>query len=91
MSPELALRSSELSTFHRRTLRRLPRRCRRACVMVREERTSYKLVAQRLGVSRNVVCAHVVTAQRQFRVGLLEEGIPVPPAVRSRARRRGAQ
>ncbi|MDB4875609.1 MAG: hypothetical protein JWM41_2055 [Gemmatimonadetes bacterium] len=91
MCPELALRESELSTFHRHTLRRLPRRCRRAFVMVREERTSYKLVAKRLGVSRGVVCADVVTAQRQFRVGLLEQGLAVPPAPRSTARRGGVQ
>lgn len=75
MSPEHALEERELLSFHEQTLTSLPRSCRRAYVMVREEEAPYQLVADRLGVSRATVCAHVVAAQRRFRLELLEQGI----------------
>lgn len=78
MSPALSLASQELERFHERTLATLTPRCRRAYVMVREGRATYLTVARRLGISRSAVCSHVVTAQRRFREGLIEQGIVVP-------------
>lgn len=90
MSPELVFDTEELSAFHDRMLERLPGPCRRSYVMVREERVTYEVVAQRLGVSRGAVCAHIVMAQREFRTGLIERDIVVPIPARRRKSQRGA-
>jgi RNA polymerase sigma factor (sigma-70 family) len=84
MSPELALQERELERFHEETLASLPRACRRAYVMVREEGTPYGVAADRLGVSRAAVNSHVVAAQRRFRTELLDKRIATPPPARAR-------
>lgn len=78
MSPELVLESEELDAFHVRMLAQLPPGCRNAYTMVREEETSYQVAAEKLGVTRAAVCAHIVTAHRRFRAGLADEDIAVP-------------
>jgi RNA polymerase sigma factor (sigma-70 family) len=85
MSPELALQERELERFHEQALAKLPRTCRMAYVMVREEGTPYSVVADRLGVSRAAVNACVVRAQRRLRAELLDKRIATPPPVRARS------
>jgi DNA-directed RNA polymerase specialized sigma24 family protein len=79
MSPELTLEQETLDDLHEQTLASLPHNCRRAYVMVREERERYQAVADHLGMSRLAACSHVVTAQHRFRERLREEDIAAPP------------
>jgi RNA polymerase sigma factor (sigma-70 family) len=85
MSPDLALRERELERFHEQALAKLPRTCRMAYIMVREEDTPYSVVADRLGVSRAAVNACVVRAQRRLRAELLDKRIVTPPPARARS------
>ena len=88
MSPELAYEDRELTEFHEQALGRLPELCRRTYLMVREEEETYRRAAQRLGVQRTTVSAHVVNAQQRFRRELAARGISSqvrrPPRVRRR-------
>lgn len=70
MSPEQEYEARELEAVREQTLNELPEACRRAYLLVREEGESYERVAERLGVTRSMVSAHVVKAQRRFRRAL---------------------
>jgi RNA polymerase sigma factor (sigma-70 family) len=85
MSPDVALHDRELERFYAQAVAKLPRTCRRAYVMVREEDTPYSAVADRLGVSRAAVNACVVRAQRRLRAELLDKRIVTPPPARVRS------
>ena len=76
MSPEAALDDAELEGFYRRTLAGVPEACRRAYVMVREERLTYGMAAEALGVSSHTIGVYVFTVQRRFREALGEIGVP---------------
>ena len=88
MSPELAFEERELTELHEQVLGRLPELCRRTYLMVRDEEETYRRAAQRLGVRRTTVKAHVVNAQHRFRRELAARGIGShvrrPPRVRRR-------
>lgn len=78
MSPDLAIEQQELENVYQRALDALPRACRRAYTLVRDEALTYEQAAARLGVSRATVCFHVVTAQSRLRDALREHGVVVP-------------
>ena len=84
MRPDLAYEERELEQFHDETLAGLPRVCRHAYVMVREEQCSYRVAADQMGLSRSAIHAHVVSAQNRFRSRLLAEGIAHLPRMRTR-------
>jgi DNA-directed RNA polymerase specialized sigma24 family protein len=75
MNPEQALEEAEQEAFYERTLAQLPAVCRRAHAMVREQHVTYQEAADRLGVSRSTLCAHLVTVRRHFRARLRSQGI----------------
>ena len=84
MRPDLALEERDLERFHADTLASLPRVCRHAYTMVREEQCSYQVVADRMGLSRAAINFHVVSAQKRFRKRLRAHGIAHQPRVRAR-------
>lgn len=86
MSPELAIEEQELANLHASTLASLSQGCRRSYVLVRSDETSYRIAAERLGVSQAAVCAHVVEAHRSFRRELSDYGIAVTRSGARRAR-----
>uniref|UniRef100_B0SXJ0 RNA polymerase, sigma-24 subunit, ECF subfamily n=1 Tax=Caulobacter sp. (strain K31) TaxID=366602 RepID=B0SXJ0_CAUSK len=66
MSPERVLQAREQMARALAALNELPERTRRVFVLVRFEEMSYKLVAQRLGVSVSAVEKHVMKALRHL-------------------------
>ncbi len=74
MSPELAMEERELAALAARTLEQLPRRCRSVFEMAREERATYQMVAERMGITVSTVKLHVATARRHFRTALQSQG-----------------
>jgi len=76
MSPSDMLDGAELGGLYQRTLAGVSEACRRAYVMVREERLTYAEVAQALSVSSHTVGAYVFTVQREFRRALEAAGLP---------------
>ena len=88
MSPELAYEERELAELHALALGRLPARCRRTYLMVRDEGETYESAASRLGVRPTTVSAHVVTAHTHLRRALASRGISAPVRHSPRARRR---
>lgn len=66
MSPERVLQAREQMARAMAAIEELPERTRRVFVLVRFEEMSYKLVAQRLGVSVSAVEKHVMKALRHL-------------------------
>jgi RNA polymerase sigma factor (sigma-70 family) len=79
MSASRAADEAELKEFHAKVMAKLPGLCRKAFIMVREERATYEAVAERLGISTSAVHRSVVQAQKAFREALPELGITPPP------------
>ena len=73
MSPERVLQGREQIARVLATLEALPERTRRVFILVRFEEMSYKLVAQRLGISVSAVEKHVMKALRQLHARLRDE------------------
>ncbi len=79
MEPELALEARELEALRVRAMAELPEACRRAYLLVREQKASYAEAAAVLGVTTSAVNANVVRAQRKLRARLGERlGRPEP-------------
>ena len=79
MTPDIACEYRELVTYHERALATLPRPCRLAYTMVREQGASYHAVASTPGLYRSAVGKHVSEAQRRFRASLHTQDIAPPP------------
>ena len=77
MSPDRTDHEEWNDEFRKDVLKSLPKRCRKAYRMVREEGLSYAEVARRLGKSVCTVRGHVVTAHRRYREELERQGITV--------------
>ena len=75
MSPEAEFDDSELRRVRESTLNELPGRCRRAYVMVQEQRFSYERAAQALMVSPATIASYIVVAHRALRRRMEELGI----------------
>jgi len=73
MSPERVLQAREQMARALAALSELPERTRRVFVLVRFEEMSYKLVAQRLGVSVSAVEKHVMKALRHLNARLRDQ------------------
>ena len=73
MSPERVLQGREQVARVMAALNALPERTRRVFILVRFEEMSYKLVAQRLGISVSAVEKHVMKALRQLHARLRDE------------------
>ncbi|WP_238537023.1 RNA polymerase sigma factor [Caulobacter sp. AP07] len=73
MSPERVLQAREQMARALAALNELPERTRRVFVLVRFEEMSYKLVAQRLGVSVSAVEKHVMKALRHLNARLRDQ------------------
>lgn len=73
MSPERVLQGREQMARVLAALNTLPDRTRRIFILVRFEEMSYKLVAQRLGVSVSAVEKHVMKALRHLHERLRDQ------------------
>jgi RNA polymerase sigma factor (sigma-70 family) len=73
MSPERVLQGREQMARAMAALNELPERTRRVFILVRFEEMSYKLVAQRLGVSVSAVEKHVMKALRHLGARLRDQ------------------
>jgi RNA polymerase sigma factor (sigma-70 family) len=67
MSHDPSDREEFILEVQARVLEKLPRRCRMAYQMVRNEGCTYQEAAKRIGVSHHTVCNYLVKAQRAFR------------------------
>jgi RNA polymerase sigma factor (sigma-70 family) len=90
MEPEAAIDDVELSALREATLKKLSTRCRAAFELVRNERLSYEMAAERLGVTPSTVKAHVIRAQGAFRAVLRERGVVVPKEKAPKTTAKGA-
>ena len=73
VSPERVLQGREQMARAMAALNELPERTRRVFILVRFEEMSYKLVAQRLGVSVSAVEKHVMKALRHLHERLRDQ------------------
>lgn len=73
MSPERVLQAREQMARVMAALNALPERTRRVFILVRFEEMSYKLVAQRLGVSVSAVEKHVMKALKHLHERLRDQ------------------
>jgi len=73
LSPERVLQGREKMARAMAALNELPERTRRVFILVRFEEMSYKLVAQRLGVSVSAVEKHVMKALRHLHERLRDQ------------------
>jgi RNA polymerase sigma factor (sigma-70 family) len=73
VSPERVLQGREQMARAMAALNELPERTRRVFILVRFEEMSYKLVAQRLGVSVSAVEKHVMKALRHLHARLRDQ------------------
>lgn len=73
VSPERVLKGREQMARAMAALNELPERTRRVFILVRFEEMSYKLVAQRLGVSVSAVEKHVMKALRHLHARLRDQ------------------
>ncbi|WP_184720746.1 RNA polymerase sigma factor [Caulobacter sp.] len=73
MSPERVLQGRERMARAMAALNELPERTRRVFILVRFEEMSYKLVAQRLGVSVSAVEKHVMKALKHLHERLRDQ------------------
>jgi RNA polymerase sigma factor (sigma-70 family) len=73
MSPERVLQGREQMARAMAALNELPERTRRVFILVRFEEMSYKLVAQRVGVSVSAVEKHVMKALRHLHARLRDQ------------------
>ena len=73
MSPERVLQGREQMARALAALNELPERTRRVFILVRFEEMSYKLVAQRMGVSVSAVEKHVMKALRHLHERLRDQ------------------
>lgn len=87
MSPERVLQGREEMARALTALNELPERTRRVFILVRFEEMSYKLVAQRLGVSVSAVEKHVMKALKHLSARLRDQNEAEPASGQHESRR----